>query len=247
MNFEFSFENLKFTSMENHYNEPPITGSSRINIEQLERVASVATGLLLFSLGLGRAIRLKPLGLLGVAAGAYLVNRGASGNCAILQKAGKDTNEKVNDALIIRETMFIDRPRQEVFAAWRKLENLPKFMKHLKKVEQLDSKRSHWEANIPGGLGSTIEWEAEITDELEDEYIAWRSVWNAIIDNAGEVAFRDAPIGYGTEIQATILYRPPAGDVGTTIAAYFNSRFEELLREDLLRFKYMLENVANVF
>ncbi len=231
--------------MENHYSEPPITGSSRINIEQLERVASVTTGLLLFSLGLGKAIRLKPLGLLGVAAGAYLVNRGASGNCAILQQAGIDTNEKVNAPLVIRETMIIDRPRQEVFDAWRKLENLPKFMKHLKNVEQLDKKRSHWEANIPGGLGTTIEWEAEITEELDGEYIAWHSVWNAIIDNSGEVAFRDARIGYGTEIQATILYRPPAGDVGTTIASYFNSKFEQLLREDLRRFKYVLENAVS--
>ena len=233
--------------MENHYHEPPITGSSRINVEQLERVASAATGLLLFSLGLGKAIRLKPLGLLGVAAGAYLVNRGISGNCSILQQAGKDSNEKINNALVIRETMIIERPRKEVFAAWRKLENLPKFMKHLKKVEQLDKKRSHWEANIPGGLGTTIEWEAEITSELQDEYIAWSSVWNAIIDNSGEVAFRDSLTGSGTEIQATILYRPPAGDVGTTIASYFNSKFEQLLREDLRRFKDVLENIVSSF
>ncbi|HET6226821.1 MAG TPA: SRPBCC family protein [Bacteroidia bacterium] len=230
--------------MKDHYSEPPITGSSRINIEQTERIASVATGLLLFSLGLGRAIRLKPLGLLGVAAGAYLVNRGASGNCSFLQKLGKDSNEKVNDALVIRETMVIERPRKEVYAAWRKLEDLPKFMKHLKKVEQIDKKRSHWEANIPGGLGTSIEWEAEITDELEGEYLAWRSVWNSIVDNAGEVAFRDAPIGIGTEIQATILYRPPAGDVGVTIASYFNDTFESLLREDLRRFKDMVESPA---
>jgi|1185.fasta_scaffold44854_2 uncharacterized membrane protein len=228
--------------MENHYNEPPITGSSRINVEQVERVASVATGLLLFSLGLGKAIRLKPLGLLGVAAGAYLVNRGASGNCVLSKYAGKDANEKAPAPLIIKETMIVDRPRQEVFAAWRKLENLPKFMKHLKKVEQFDKKRSHWEANIPGGLGTTIEWEAEITEELEGEYLAWRSVWNAIVDNAGEVAFRNAPMGSGTEIQATISYRPPAGDVGSTIASYFNSTFKRLLREDLRGFKQMLEN-----
>lgn len=233
--------------MKNQYSEPPITGSSRINIEQTERIASVATGLLLFSLGLGKAIRLKPLGLLGVAAGAYLVNRGASGNCFLMQKAGKDSNEKVNTALVIRETMVIERPRKEVYAAWRKLEDLPKFMKHLRKVEEIDKKRSHWEANIPGGLGTTIEWEAEITDELEGEYLAWRSVWNSIVDNAGEVAFRDAPIGIGTEIQATILYRPPAGDVGSTIASFFNDTFERLLREDLRRFKDILESPVGTF
>jgi uncharacterized membrane protein len=232
--------------MGNYNNEPPITGSSRINVEEKERIASVATGLLLFSLGFGKAIRLKPLGLLGVAAGLYLVNRGASGHCALSQKAGKDSNEKVIDPLVISETMIINRSRKDVYAAWRKLENLPKFMKHLKKVEQLDKKRSHWEAYIPGGLGTTIKWDAEITEEIEGELLAWRSVWDSIVDNAGEVIFHDAPIGFGTEIQATITYRPPAGEVGSTIASYFNATFERLLREDLRSFKYMLESTVGV-
>lgn len=230
--------------MENHYQDPPITGSSRINLEEKERIASVATGLLLFTLGFGRAIRLKPLGVIGVAAGLYLVNRGASGHCAISQKSGRDANEKVIDPLIISETMIINRSKKDVYNAWRKLENLPRFMKHLKKVEQLDKKRSHWEAYIPGGLGTTIKWDAEITQESEGEFLAWRSVWDSIVDNAGEVVFREAPIGFGTEIQATITYRPPAGEVGSTIASYFNSTFEKLIREDLRSFKYMLESTV---
>lgn len=230
--------------MGNHYQDPPITGSSRINLEEKERIASVATGLLLFTLGFGRAIRLKPLGVLGVAAGLFLVNRGASGHCALSQKAGRDANEKVLDPLVITETMVVNRSKKDVFAAWRKLENLPKFMKHLKKVEQLDKKRSHWEAYIPGALGVTLKWDAEITEESEGELLAWRSVWDAVVDNAGEVIFRDAPIGFGTEIQATITYRPPAGQVGSTIASYFNSTFENLIREDLRSFKYMLESTV---
>ena len=230
--------------MGNHHQEPPITGSSRINLEEKERVASVATGLLLFTLGFGRAIRLKPLGVIGAAVGLYLVNRGASGHCSLSQRAGRDANERVIDPLIISETMVINRSRKEVFAAWRKLENLPRFMKHLKKVEQLDRKRSHWEAYIPGGLGTTLKWDAEITEESEGEFLAWRSVWDSIVDNAGEVEFKDAAIGFGTEITATITYRPPAGEVGSTIASYFNSTFEALIREDLRSFKYMLESTV---
>lgn len=232
--------------MKNHYQEPPITGSSRINLEDKERIASVATGLLLFTLGFGKAIRLKPLGVIGAAAGLFLVNRGASGYCALSQKAGKDSNERVLDPLIISETMVINRSKKEVYDAWRKLENLPRFMKHLKKVDQLDKKRSHWEVYIPKALGATIEWDAEITQEKEGEFLAWRSVWDAVVDNAGEVIFRDAPVGFGTEIQATISYRPPAGAVGSKIASYFNDTFENIIREDLRSFKYMLESAVGV-
>lgn len=231
--------------MKNHYEEPPITGSSRINLEEKERIASVATGLLLFTLGFGKALRLRPLGVIGTAVGIFLVNRGATGYCKLSQKAGRDTNEKVIDPLIIQETMIINRSRKDVYDAWRKLENLPRFMKHLKKVKQIDKKRSHWEAYIPGGLGTTIKWDAEITQESESNFLAWRSVWDSIVDNAGEVVFKDAAVGFGTEVQATITYRPPAGEVGATIASYFNSTFEKLLREDLRSFKYMLESTIS--
>jgi uncharacterized membrane protein len=51
-----------------------------------------------------------------------------------------------------------------VYAFWRRLENLPLFMKHLSNVTEIDAKHSHWEAVVPGNIGK-IKWNAEIVKE----------------------------------------------------------------------------------
>lgn len=228
--------------MENKNITTSITGSSRINVNETERIASIAAGLLLVGLGIRKAVHANPLGILATVAGTLLVTRGASGHCPVYNKLGIDSHEKVMEPIIIEETMVINRSKKEVYDAWRKLENLPLFMKHLKKVTEQDKKRSNWEAYIPGGLGTSIKWEAEITGEREGEYLAWRSVWNSTVDNAGEVEFKDAVSGMGTELKATISYRPPVGELGTTIARYLNDTFERMIRQDLRGFKEMMEN-----
>jgi uncharacterized membrane protein len=173
--------------------------------------------------------------------GGSLLYRGATGYCSINAAFGRHTaNQNRSDGLVISRSVTINKPREQVYAYWRKLENLPQFMKHLARVTQLDNKSSHWEAEIPVNLG-TLEWDATITTEIPGERIAWQSVAEATVDNAGEVIFRDAPGDYGTELHATISYRPPVGDVGKAISSLFNSRFEEMIKADLQRFKRMVE------
>ena len=50
----------------------------------------------------------------------------------------------------------IQRPREEVYAFFRRLENLPRFMMHLKEVRELDNRRSHWVASGPSD--HSVEW-----------------------------------------------------------------------------------------
>ena len=225
----------------NSYMESGSTGSTTVNVGDGERIASVAGGILLCAMGLGKAVRLNPLGILGVAAGIYLVRRGATGNCAVYSRLGKESTEVSTGPLVIEETMLVHKSKKEVFNAWRNLENLPRFMKHLKTVSELDNKRSHWEALIPGGMGATIQWDAEITHEREGEFLAWRSVWDASVDNAGEVSFTETE--GGTIVQAKISYRPPAGGIGATIAKMLNEKFEDMIRTDLKGFKHMVEGM----
>ena len=58
----------------------------------------------------------------------------------------------------------MNRPRYQVYAFWRNLENLPRFMKHLANVKEIDSAHSHWEAIIPGNLGR-LKWNAIVVKE----------------------------------------------------------------------------------
>lgn len=218
----------------------PVSGSSRINMGRTERIISAAMGSFLLVSNIRKLNKLSFGSLFGTLAGGYLVYRSATGHCAIKHAIVRNSAQREPNALEIRETMTINRPRNEVYRAWRALENLPYFMKHLASVKEVDGRLSHWEANIPGGLG-TLKWDAEIVEERMGELLVWRSVKDAMVDNAGELFFKDAPGGRGTELQVNITYRPPAGELGHLAAKMLNKVFDKMIREDIRRFKQMME------
>src|SRR5215831_7850001 len=92
----------------------------------------------------------------------------------------------------------INRPVREVYSFWRKLENLPRFMRHLESVTVRDDLHSHWVVKTLGG--KTLEWDAEIIEERENDMISWRSLPGADVDNAGSVWFTRVPAGKGTVV-----------------------------------------------
>lgn len=144
------------------------------------------------------------------------------------------------EPLEVNASQTIARSRQEVYAYWRQLENLPKFMQHLETVTQLDEKRSHWVAKIPAAL-PTVQWDAEITEEVENERLAWQSVPGATVDNSGEVRFSDTHDGQ-TLVQTTIRYNPPAGKLGDAVAGLFNDKFNKMVNDDLNSFASVMQN-----
>jgi uncharacterized membrane protein len=133
----------------------------------------------------------------------------------------------------------VNRPPAEVFAFWRDLENLPRFMAHLHSVRSLDGGRSRWRAAGPPGV--ELVWEAEISDQRIDERIAWRSLEGATVANQGEVEFRPAPRQRGTEVRVRLRYDPPAGKLGASLAKLFGEAPDQQIRDDLRRFKQVLE------
>ena len=87
--------------------------------------------------------------------------------------------------MLVTTAVTIAKPRAEVYAFWRQLENLPQFMIHVASVEETGDGRSRWVATAPGG--DTVEWEAEITEEKPGELLAWRSLPGSEIDEAPEL------------------------------------------------------------
>jgi uncharacterized membrane protein len=216
---------------------PPASGSSHINVSRPERVLSAVGGATMAMLGLRQA---GGKGLLTALAGGVLLFRGLTGYCPMNQMIGRDTAESEDISVDIIQTITVQRPRSEVFQFWRMLENLPKFMEHLESVQHDGPQRSHWKAKIPGGVG-TLDWDADIINEKENELIAWRSLPNADIDNAGEVRFSDSPDGSGTIVQAIISYSPPAGSVGGLAAKMLNPMLKSMVEKDLKYFKRYME------
>jgi uncharacterized membrane protein len=136
-------------------------------------------------------------------------------------------------------TTTIRKPVPEVYAFWRRLENLPTFMAHLDEVRSVDDQASHWRASAP--FGRTVEWDARITEEVPDEKLAWRATESAEVPNAGAVWFRPAPDGVSTEMHVLLVYDIPGGELGKAVAAYFGEEPHQQLDDDLRRLKQVME------
>lgn len=138
----------------------------------------------------------------------------------------------------MREAITINRPIDEVYRFWRQLSNLPSFMSHLERVEELDRTRSRWTARGPAGV--TVSWEAHIINEIPNELIGWQSVGNSDVATAGSVHFNPTPHG-GTEVWTHLQYDPPGGRLGSWVAWLFGEEPSQQIREDLRRLKSYLE------
>ena len=85
---------------------------------------------------------------------------------------------------LIEQSIEVDVPANTAYNQWTQFEEFPKFMEGVKAVQQLDAKRLHWRAEI---AGKEKEWDAEITEQIPDQRIAWRSRSGA--PNGGVVTF----------------------------------------------------------
>jgi uncharacterized membrane protein len=141
--------------------------------------------------------------------------------------------------LSLHAAITVRRPREEVYGFWRDMENLPRFMMHLRSVEVIDQRRSRWTARGP--IGKTVEWEARIVEDRPEELIAWRSAAGAGVRNSGSVSFTDAPGGRGTEVRVELRFDPPGGVVGAAFARLLGEHPDQQVRDDLRRFKQVME------
>ncbi len=139
----------------------------------------------------------------------------------------------------VRESIRLEVPIADVYRRWRQLENLPQFMRHVARVTESADGTSHWVAAGPAGL--TVEWDAEIVNEIENKVLAWRSLQSSDIVTAGSVNFDAARGGRSTQLTVHLQYAPPAGKVGGGVASLFGREPSQTVREDLRRFKQLLE------
>lgn len=137
-----------------------------------------------------------------------------------------------------QRAVTVNRPRADIYRFWRDFANLT-FLKHLKSVTVKDDKHSHWVAKGPAD--KTIEWDAAIVKEVENERIEWESVQGSDMISGGLVLFKDAPGNRGTEIQVVLVYDPPAGTLGAAFAKLFGDNPSQMVREDLRHLKQLLE------
>lgn len=138
-----------------------------------------------------------------------------------------------------KTSITINKPIGEVYAYWLDFEKLPSFMYHLESVTDGGGGRSHWKAKAPAG--ASVEWDAEIVEQIDGSLIAWQSMPGASVENSGSVRFTAAPGDQGTEVTVDIDYSPPGGAVGSIVAKLFGEEPRQQVKDDLRRFKQVLE------
>lgn len=150
---------------------------------------------------------------------------------ALLSKQMKKNKGSGMDSSII-ETIEVNAPVSTVYNQWTQFEDFPQFMASVHEIRQLDDKHLHWKANV---AGEEKEWDVEITEQIPDKRIAWRSTSG--VPNGGVVTFHKISDNL-TRVALQMDYQPegPLEKLGDAFGAV---RLET--RGNLQKFKDMLE------
>ena len=141
-------------------------------------------------------------------------------------------NRRSGSMSSVEESIEVNVPVSTAYNQWTQFEDFPKFMESVHEVRQLDNKRLHWRADV---AGKENEWDAEITEQIPDKKIAWRSMSGP--PNGGVVTFQKISPNT-TRITLKMEYQPegPLEQLGDFFGAM---RMEA--RSNLQRFKELLE------
>lgn len=253
-----------FQPKQRDYASQPMTHqpfqSKAPNVDTLERQISVVlgSGLVAYAL-LNRSQGMSSL--FTGAIGAALVLHGQSRRSPFYNALNIDTAERPmfqpstdgqnghtarsaqrslpSNTIEIERAVTVDKPASDLYNYWRKFENLPSFMEHLQEVKQNDNKRSHWVAKVSGGL--PIAWDAEIIEDVPGERISWHTLPDSLVEQIGTVRFEPATGERGTVVHVDLKYSPPGGIVGETFARMLNGVTAQQVKDDIRRFKSLME------
>jgi uncharacterized membrane protein len=143
-----------------------------------------------------------------------------------------DKRQAMGESSSITESCEVNVPVRMAYNQWTQFEDFPKFMGSVHEVKQMDDRTLHWKANL---MGDEKEWDCEITEQVPDKRIAWRSISGA--PNSGVVTFHRISDNCA-RVTLQMDYRPegPVEKIGDMLGAM---RLET--RQNLQRFKEMLE------
>ena len=131
----------------------------------------------------------------------------------------------------LEERVTVEAPVRAVYDRWTQFEEFPRFMSSVEEIRQLDDTHLHWKVDV---AGRKTEFDAEITEQIPDARIAWKSTSGT--QHAGAVDFHRLN-DRQTEIAVVIEGEP--GSAGATPVT--DALLRRRLRGDLERFRSLVE------
>jgi uncharacterized membrane protein len=140
----------------------------------------------------------------------------------------------------VESSVAVEAPVTRVYDYWRDLENLPNFMSNIEEVRGIGDHRTHWV--VKGPLGMKLEYNAETTQDQENEAIAWNSI-DGDVQTSGQVRFQELE-PERTRVEVTMNYSdPPGGKLGE-VGSRLVADPQVMLDQDLQNFKEIMEGTA---
>ncbi|MBZ0234660.1 MAG: SRPBCC family protein [Deltaproteobacteria bacterium] len=200
-----------------------------INVPRIERLISIGAGTLALALG----VRARSLpGILLAAAGGALVARGVTGRCPYTRWRA------LGGGIELRRSILIQAPRHEVYAVWRDLPGLTRFLERFEAIEVTDEKTSHWVAAV-GPV--QLHWLAQITDEQPGRFLAWEALPGGDVRHEGSIELSEYPDHRSTLLTVEMRFHPPAELVLAPFAGLVRALTDHQLAADLIRLRQFIE------
>ena len=132
----------------------------------------------------------------------------------------------------IEQRIDVNVPVSVAYDQWTQFESFPQFMEGVESVHQVDDTHLHWVATI---AGKRQEWDAEISQQVPDQRIAWHATSGD--RNAGAVDFHRLS-DRSTRVTLTMDVQPSDAveKIGTALGITGAS-----IKGDLERFKKFIE------
>ena len=140
----------------------------------------------------------------------------------------------------IEQSILVRRAPRDLYLLWRDPETIARIFGHVERIEPRPGGVSHW--IVRGPLGTMLEWDVAVVNEVENHLIGWQSLPGADVDFAGSVHFEPRGAGGESEVRIVLRYDPPGGAVGAALAELLGTDPAAAIADDLARFKRQVES-----
>ena len=160
-------------------------------------------------------------------------------NTALKHKSGSEIDE---NAPHVRRSITIEKSPEELYALWSDPQNVSRVMAQFAQVTITTDGANpllHWRMRTP--IGNVVEWDSHVCQQEDGRMIAWESMPETPPPNHGEVKFKEAPNGFGTEVTLHMQFEPPLGAAGARIMRNLRKIPRTFAGQALRRFKSLAE------
>ncbi|MFS4461021.1 SRPBCC family protein [Bdellovibrio sp. HCB2-146] len=138
------------------------------------------------------------------------------------------------------EAITILAPPETLYHLWMNPQNFQNLSDQLESVTKISETKTHWVWRALKDR-TRIEWDSEIVEKKENQYIAWRSTLHENLLISGRVEFDLLPYGRGTVVRVKLGYDVPIGKMAVLLEKVLGESPHRNLKLFLVRLRQFME------